>query len=94
VKNNAGIQIETDPEVPTRGLRTIFRESFEVNVFGAAITAETFLPLLKKSKNGPRIVNMSSSLGSIGTMSDPDALYKDFRFPVSSYSFFITSIRY
>jgi len=40
------------------------------NVAGAAQTAETFLPLLKKAQN-PRIVFMSSGLGSVTRYATP-----------------------
>lgn len=50
----------------------MFRSTFAVNVFGAAIVAEVFLPLLKKSttEGGARILNVSSSLGSNTKMSN------------------------
>lgn len=49
-----------------------------VNLFGAAIMADALLPLLKKSKveGSGRILNISSGLGSIATMSDPEGQYK------------------
>jgi NAD(P)-dependent dehydrogenase (short-subunit alcohol dehydrogenase family) len=82
-QNNSGITKEQ--EVPTRGLRTVFQEVFAVNVFGAAVTADAFLPLLKRSKSGPRIVNISSGLGSIGTMILPDGIYRNVQLTVSHY---------
>jgi len=56
--NNAGI---ISPAEPFLGQ---LRETFETNTFGAAIVTETFKPLLEKSKD-PRLVNVSSDLGSI-----------------------------
>lgn len=49
-----------------------------MNVFGAAAVADSLLPLLKKSKSegGGRILNISSGLGSIATMADPNGQYK------------------
>jgi NAD(P)-dependent dehydrogenase (short-subunit alcohol dehydrogenase family) len=83
LENNSGIAKER--EVATRGLRTVFEEVFAVNVFGAAVTADAFIPLLKKSKSGPRIVNMSSGLGSIGTMIQPDGIYRNFQLTASPH---------
>lgn len=49
-----------------------------MNVFGTTVVADSFLPLLKQSKSegGGRILNLSSGLGSIGTMVDPNGQYK------------------
>jgi NAD(P)-dependent dehydrogenase (short-subunit alcohol dehydrogenase family) len=55
--------------IETKGLRAVYEETFAINVFGAAVTAESFLPLLKKSKVGGRIVNVGSGAGSLGRMS-------------------------
>jgi hypothetical protein len=76
--------ITKEREVSTRGLRTVFQEVFAVNVFGTAVTADAFLPLLKKSKAGPRIVNMSSGLGSIGTVILPDWMHRQLQLLVST----------
>jgi len=66
--NNAGMQNES--AIPTLGLRAVLRQTFEVNAFGAACTTDAFLPLLKKSA-APRVVNVSSTAGSLGTTSKP-----------------------
>jgi NAD(P)-dependent dehydrogenase (short-subunit alcohol dehydrogenase family) len=74
--NNAGI----NPEYP-QGLFTIEALPFELlmqiyqtNVFGAFLTTQAFLPLLLQSPAG-RIVNTSSSAGSLSEQSDPESLY-------------------
>ncbi|KZP33199.1 NAD(P)-binding protein [Athelia psychrophila] len=74
--NNAGVYI--GDQTPDKGLRRVFEETYAVNVFGAAVVADSFLPLLKQSKSegGGRIINLSSGLGSIATMADPDGQYK------------------
>jgi NAD(P)-dependent dehydrogenase (short-subunit alcohol dehydrogenase family) len=47
------------------------RHVYEVNVFGAISVIHAFVPLLKKA--GPaNIVNVSSELGSLGSVNDPD----------------------
>jgi NAD(P)-dependent dehydrogenase (short-subunit alcohol dehydrogenase family) len=67
--NNAGIF------VPGPTTRTAMRETFEVNVYGPVILTDALAPLLKKS-NDPRIINVSSGLGSIGARLDStDAWY-------------------
>ncbi|KAL6796590.1 hypothetical protein J3E68DRAFT_401329 [Trichoderma sp. SZMC 28012] len=50
-------------------LRQQFRETFDVNVFGAACLSNAMLPLLKKSTL-PRLVFVSSELGSMTAATD------------------------
>ena len=45
------------------------RRTYETNVFGVVRATQAFLPLLRRSDAG-RIVNMSSSLGSLALNSD------------------------
>lgn len=65
--NNAGIAIDRGPlaEMPVEE----FELTFQTNVFGTFRAIRAFLPLLRKSAHG-RIVNVSSSLGSLWTMTD------------------------
>jgi NAD(P)-dependent dehydrogenase (short-subunit alcohol dehydrogenase family) len=76
--NNAGIMVEW-------GVRTAditaaqLREVYEVNVFGVVTVTSACVPLLRRSRN-PRIVNMSSGLGSLTLLSDPTS-------PVSTRAF-------
>jgi NAD(P)-dependent dehydrogenase (short-subunit alcohol dehydrogenase family) len=46
------------------------RAVYETNVFGVVTVTNAMLPLLRRAPAG-RIVNVSSELGSIGTMTDP-----------------------
>jgi NAD(P)-dependent dehydrogenase (short-subunit alcohol dehydrogenase family) len=63
--NNAGICLErTLFGAPMT--RAMYQETFNTNVFGAGMTTEAFIPLLKKSNKVPRIVFVTSSLGSLG----------------------------
>ncbi|QYT04787.1 Short chain dehydrogenase reductase [Trichoderma simmonsii] len=71
--NNAGIMFG-EPSIIEAGrgggtLRQQFRETFEVNVFGAACLSNAMLPLLKKSTL-PRVVFVSSELGSMTAATD------------------------
>ena len=70
--NNAGIAV--DYEFGKPGLRDILRKQFETNVFGLMVLSEALIPLLKKSKD-PRIVNVSSGLGSISLRTKSDIPY-------------------
>jgi NAD(P)-dependent dehydrogenase (short-subunit alcohol dehydrogenase family) len=68
--NNAGIF------VPDPATRATMRETFEVNVFGPVILTDALAPLLKKSSD-PRIINVSSGLGSIATRLDSTNAFYD-----------------
>lgn len=67
--NNAGIMV--DWGVQTADITAAqLRETYEVNVFGVVTTTSACVPLLRRSPN-PRIVNMSSGLGSLTILSEP-----------------------
>jgi NAD(P)-dependent dehydrogenase (short-subunit alcohol dehydrogenase family) len=69
--NNAGVLPEAVADSPVVPLQlAMFRATFETNVFGTVAVTETMLPLLRKAAAG-RIVNVSSSLGSLTLQSDP-----------------------
>ena len=78
--NNAGINgIEFDGDTPCMhtALGTgvdKFKEVYEVNVFGVIRTTQAFINLLQQSSE-PRIVNVSSSQGSLTLHSDPGYKY-------------------
>jgi NAD(P)-dependent dehydrogenase (short-subunit alcohol dehydrogenase family) len=66
--NNAGIAID---DAPPSGLDiAVLHRTYEANVFGPVAVTRAMLPLLRKSSAG-RIVNMSSSLGSLTLTTDP-----------------------
>lgn len=54
-------------------LRQLYRDAYEVNLFGAAATTEAFKHLLAKAASPPRIVFVSSHTGSLGIRSDPSS---------------------
>ncbi|TVY84110.1 Short-chain dehydrogenase/reductase tropE [Lachnellula suecica] len=58
------------------------RETFETNTFGPAIVTEAFTPLLLKSKS-PKLIYVSSNLGSITWRSDPTNPY--YALPAPAY---------
>jgi len=61
------------------------RAVFETNVFGPLAVYQVMLPLLREALHG-RIVNVSSAMGSLTLMSDPNNPYRDFFEPVYSTS--------
>jgi NAD(P)-dependent dehydrogenase (short-subunit alcohol dehydrogenase family) len=68
--NNAGIARGDFAGRPSQTRIGTLREVFETNVFGAVAVTNAFLPLLLAAPSA-RIVNVSSEIGSIGSMTDP-----------------------
>ena len=71
--NNAGISL--DDKTPDKETIDSFRWVYETNVFGVVEVTNAFLPALRQSEH-PRIVNISSSTGSLTLSADarpPDA---------------------
>jgi NAD(P)-dependent dehydrogenase (short-subunit alcohol dehydrogenase family) len=66
--NNAGI-FSQNPVA-----REAFREVLAVNCVGAVSVTEAVLPLLRKSES-PRLIFVSSSVGSISQAADPESKY-------------------
>jgi NAD(P)-dependent dehydrogenase (short-subunit alcohol dehydrogenase family) len=67
--NNAGIT-GGSPQEPSRVDPAVLRTVVETNVIGVVRVTNTMLPLLRRSAS-PRIVNVSSSVGSLTRQSDP-----------------------
>lgn len=68
--NNAGINGGT-PYTALEASSEQFLSTFNTNVFGVARVTQAFIDLLKKSPE-PRIVNVSTSVGSLTLQSDPN----------------------
>jgi NAD(P)-dependent dehydrogenase (short-subunit alcohol dehydrogenase family) len=79
--NNAGICLERTPNGAPMA-REMYQETFNTNVFGAGITTEAFIPLLKKSTKVPRIVFVTSSLGSLGRKAEGTHVSSKREFPI------------
>jgi len=73
--NNAGIAAL--PPLDRNSVENL-RAVFETNLFGVFTVTRAFLPLLQKSPE-PRIVNVSSGLGSLAGQSDPTWEYYPFK---------------
>jgi NAD(P)-dependent dehydrogenase (short-subunit alcohol dehydrogenase family) len=67
--NNAGIAWTDAPQEDTP---TALRRLLDTNVIGAVAVIEAMLPLLRKAP-APRIINVSSELGSIACTLDPES---------------------
>ena len=67
--NNAGIA--TFGEAPSKQGVAAMRELFATNVFGLIAVTQAFLPLLETAP-AARIVNVSSSIGSLRLAADPE----------------------
>ena len=76
--NNAAIMIDYIPGMTDESkdvpLRTIFSRTFETNVVGTACLTDACVPLLRKSEL-PRIVFVSSKMGSISEATNKDSFY-------------------
>ncbi len=71
--NNAGISGGL-PQSATGASIDTFKKVFETNVFGVVRVTQAFIDLMKNSPK-PRIVNVSSSQGSLTLHSDPSWQY-------------------
>jgi NAD(P)-dependent dehydrogenase (short-subunit alcohol dehydrogenase family) len=69
IVNNAGLMPEEGNESIADLPLAHLRSAFETNVIGCARVIRAFLPLLRGS-NRPRILNVTSGLGSISTRGD------------------------
>jgi len=67
--NNAGIP-GSFPQPPLETDISIFRKVFETNFFGVISVTHAFMDLLRESAE-PRIVNVTSGLGSLTLQNDP-----------------------
>jgi NAD(P)-dependent dehydrogenase (short-subunit alcohol dehydrogenase family) len=78
--NNAGIFGGYPQEALTATIDQ-FKATFDANVFGVVRVTQTFIDLMKNADE-PRIVNVSSSQGSLTLHSDPSYKYYDFKHSV------------
>ncbi|SMG48081.1 SDR family NAD(P)-dependent oxidoreductase [Arenibacter troitsensis] len=69
--NNAGINGGNEPYSALEAKSEEFQTAFDVNVIGTSRVNKVFINLLKKSEE-PRIVNLSTSVGSLTLQSDPN----------------------
>lgn len=72
--NNAGILPEATAEPAEAVDAGLFRQTFDTNLIGAVSVTEHLLPLLRQAPAG-RIVNVSTTMGSLADQSDPESPY-------------------
>ncbi|MFG3697628.1 SDR family oxidoreductase [Micromonospora sp. NPDC047620] len=73
--NNAGIVLgDGQRGLPSETTVATLRRVFETNVFGVVAVTNALLPLLRRA-TAARIVNVSSEVGSITTMTDPQGSF-------------------
>ena len=71
--NNAGVNGGM-PQSATGTDIGIFKQVYDTNVFGVVLVTQTFFDLLQKSEQ-PRIVNVTSGMGSLTLHNDPTWKY-------------------
>lgn len=69
--NNAGILIDSQTGIRELSI-TILQNTLDTNTFGPLLLSQACIPLMKANSYG-RIVNMSSTLGSLTEMASPDS---------------------
>lgn len=69
--NNAGINGGSDPYTVLEATSDEYLNAFKTNLVGTANVTHAFIDLLKKSSE-PRIVNLSTSVGSLSLQSNPE----------------------
>ena len=81
--NNAAVKLEFHPSAPSHAPLDLVRATYETNVFGTIRVLQAMLPLLARSPS-PRIVNVSSGLGSLTLATTEGTKYRDR--PLLSYN--------
>lgn len=80
--NNAGVAIGEGEGLPSTVRPETIQHTFDVNFYGALRVTQAFLPLVQMAQAG-RIVNVSSTMGSITTLVSPGNPLG--QFPVFAY---------
>jgi NAD(P)-dependent dehydrogenase (short-subunit alcohol dehydrogenase family) len=95
--NNAGIAGSIALQQPGGADIDVVREVFETNLVGVIAVTEAMLPLLRRSPAG-RIVNMSSSAGSVSRWTDPEHFLSQRQgavaYPVSKAALNMLTVQY
>jgi NAD(P)-dependent dehydrogenase (short-subunit alcohol dehydrogenase family) len=73
--NNAGVYPESTDAKVVEVSTSVWRETFETNLFGAVRMCREVVPLMKRLRYG-RIVNMSSGLGQLHQMGEGSPAYR------------------
>ncbi len=68
--NNAAVGYGDEEGLPSAVTPDMVTRTFDVNVIGSLRVTQAFLPLVRRSPSG-RIVNVSSTMGSLGALTAP-----------------------
>lgn len=77
--NNAGIMIDSQTGI-TELNQTIFQNTLETNALGPLLLSQACLPMMNANNYG-RIVNISSTLGSLTDIASPDSPHAEVQAP-------------
>lgn len=77
--NNAGIMIDSETDLLELPM-TLLQNTLETNTFGPLLLSQGCVPIMKRHKYG-RIVNISSTLGALTDIANPDSHYNELRSP-------------
>lgn len=77
--NNAGILIDSETRLLDLSV-ALFQNTLETNAFGPLLLSQACVPIMKANHYG-RIVNMSSTMGSLSEIANPDSNYEELRSP-------------
>jgi NAD(P)-dependent dehydrogenase (short-subunit alcohol dehydrogenase family) len=77
--NNAGIMIDTETGILELALG-LLQNTLDTNAFGPLLLSQGCVPLMKKNGYG-RIVNLSSTLGALTDIVNPDSNYNTLQSP-------------
>jgi len=77
--NNAGIMIDSETGI-TELNQTIFQNTLETNALGPLLLSQACLPMMKANNYG-RIVNISSTLGSLTEIASPESPHAEVQAP-------------
>jgi len=83
--NNAGVLLDQADKGPSQQSMQCWRETFDTNVFAVVEVTQAFLPLLRAAP-AARIVNLSSQLGSLALLTDPNWALYDYKIPAYNAS--------
>ncbi len=87
--NNAAIHYDTWQNVENADLNVV-KEAMDTNVYGAWCMTQSFLPLLRKSKQ-PRIVNVSSGAGALDSQSGGTPAYSMSKIALNSLTLMLAN---
>jgi NAD(P)-dependent dehydrogenase (short-subunit alcohol dehydrogenase family) len=77
--NNAGIMIDSQIELLELNV-ALFQNTLDTNAFGPLLLSQASVPIMKRNHYG-RIVNISSTLGSLADIANPESSYAQVQSP-------------